>query len=323
LLELEAFSKVLRLIDVANCRRPDVDAALVVPSYIDAQYPFTTHEDKTAPIASLRQAYVAAHEADLPVAFARETDGLPEDVALLIVPSMKQLTSPTWRWLADRARAGATVYVSYFAGVIDVQRGPWYGELSALFGVQHQLRYGLADPIEDDQVSFTFVEAFGNLLAGTVLTFRVGGSRDARTFLPVVADGAITLALDDRGRPALLAHQLGAGQVILCTYPLEYMAASLPAVNPEPTYRLYDALAVAAGIKRDVIVDDPRVLVGALDHEDGRRFIWLASQDAAPLMVKPQFSQPAQLVNLDGSAVPEQLELPPYGVLVVELEVAD
>lgn len=322
LLELEAFSKVLAQIDVTNCVRPDVDAALIVSSYIDSQYPFTTPEDKTAPIAALRQAYVATREADLGVTFVRESDGLPDDASLLIAPSTKQLTSPTWRRLGDLAEAGATVYVSYFAGTHDVQRGPWYGALSALFGVRHELRYGLANPIEDDAVTFTFVEDFGGLPATTTLTFRVGGSVNARSFLPVSPAGATVLAVDQHGRPALLLNRVGQGQVILSTYPIEFMAASLPAVNPEPTYRLYDALAVAAGIVRDVVIDDPRVMVGELDHIDGRRFIWLVSQSDEPVAIKPQLRQSARLVGLDDSERPAQLELPAYGVLVLRLEVA-
>ena len=322
LLELEAFSKLLAAIDVTNCVRPDVDTALIVSSYIDAQYPFTSPEDKTAPIAGLRQAYVATREADLPVAFVRESDGLPDDALLLLAPSIKQLTSPTWRRLGELARAGATVYVSYFAGVRDIQRGPWYGDLSVLFGVRHELRYGLANPIEDDEVTFTFVEDFGGLPATTTLTFGVGGSIDARSFLPVSPAGATVLAVDQHGRPALLLNKVGDGQVVFSTYPIEFMAASLPAVNPEPTYRLYDALASAAGVVRDVVVDDPRVMVGELDHVDGRRFIWLVSQSAEPVWVKPQLPQSLRLVGLDGSTRPDQLELPAYGVLVLRLEVA-
>jgi hypothetical protein len=46
--------------------------------------------------------------------------------------------------------------------------------------------------------------------------------------------------------------------VILCTYPLEYLAAAGHRVNPEPTHRIYDALAVVAGVRRTVTLDDPK-----------------------------------------------------------------
>ena len=65
---------------------------------------------------------------------------------------------------------------------------------------------------------------------------------------------------------------------MLCTYPLEYMASTLPDVNPEATYRLYQALAASAGVRREATVDDPLVFADVLVHEDGRRFQVLVSQ---------------------------------------------
>src|ERR1035438_5703906 len=77
--------------------------------------------------------------------------------------------------------------------------------------------------------------------------------------LPVRPDGAEVIAVDSRGRPALLLRAAGAGSLVLCTYPIEHMAAVTPAVNPEAASVLYDALAVHAGVSRLVTVDDPRV----------------------------------------------------------------
>ena len=47
-----------------------------------------------------------------------------------------------------------TVYLSYFAGSTPNQRGPWLSWLDEIFGVRHLLRYGLVDPIVDDEVVF-------------------------------------------------------------------------------------------------------------------------------------------------------------------------
>ena len=308
---------------MTSCGRPDAAAALVVPSYVEVAYPFIVEQDRTAPIASLRQAYVASREADLPVGFVREVDGLRDDVSLYIVPSFKQLTAPTWRGLVDRARAGATVYVSYFSGDHDVQRGHWYGDLEATFGVRHELRYGLASRIDGDEVTVTFTKDFGSIAEGTELRVRVGGGVEARSFLPVTAQDATVVATDGAGRPVLVQREVGAGRIILCTYPLEYMAAALPAVNPEPTYRIYDALAVIAGIERDVVVDDPRVCVGELTHSGGSRFIWLVSQSPDAVTATPRVRPGLQLRTLDGAATAADHVLPPYGVLVLRLEGAD
>ena len=77
------------------------------PMLQQGTYPFTQPEDATSVFAHTRQAYVAAREADLPVGVAREADGLPDDCALYLLPSAKQLTAPGWRFLTERAAAGA------------------------------------------------------------------------------------------------------------------------------------------------------------------------------------------------------------------------
>ncbi len=318
--ELAKFRAVLDHIDVVNCSRPDASVAVIVPSYLEMRYPFTEPEDQTTPVASLRQAYVAAREADLPVVLARELDGLPADAALLIAPSIKQLTSGTWRRLAQLASGGATVYASYFTGGHDVQRGPWYADLNGLFGVEHQLVYGLANPVADERVTITFVQEFGGIPVGARLTFRVGGSVAARSYLPVNAAEATVVAVDEEGRPALLVNEVGMGRAVLATYAFEHFGAQLAAVNPEPTYRIYSALAVIAGVQRDVLVDDPLVHVGELSHSDGRRFIWLVSQSAEELLVKPQLRDGLRLRAIDRADPLGDICLGRFGVEVLCLE---
>lgn len=316
--ELRDFAAVLGAVDVTRCRRPDSDTALVVSSYLDTLYPFTRAEDRAHVHATARQAFIAARLADAPPAVVRESGGLAAGARLYLVPSVKQLLSPTWYRLEELARAGATVYVSYSPGAHDEQRGPWYAHLNELFGVRHLLAYGLVDPIEDDQVTWTFRRAFGALPAGARLDFRAAGSPSGRVFLPVAPAGAEVLATDARGRPALLRRAAGTGSVILSTYPLEYMASVTPRVNPEATSVLYGALADVAGVGRPVTVDDNRVAVDRLLHEDGRTWVWLVSQTHEPLSIKPAVPQGARLLTLAGAAA-ETVELGPYGVAVCEL----
>ncbi|UCM88487.1 glycoside hydrolase 5 family protein [Streptomyces marincola] len=315
--EVKRFTEVLRAVDAPRLRRADTRIALVVSSFLEKPYPFTQPEDHTSVFAHTRQAYVAAREADLPVGVAREADGLPDDCALYLLPSAKQLTAPGWRHLLARAEAGATVYASYYVGEHHVQRGSWWPKLDETFGVVKQLRYGLTDPIEDDEVRVTFTRDFGGIRAGEELVFPVAGTENSRTYLPVEPNGAEVLATDAHGRPFLLSHARGAGRVVLCTYPVEHMAALTPRVNPEPTWRLYAALAAEAGVAPDVTVDDPRVLVGRMEHEDGRSFVWFVSQHAEPLTVKPRVAD-GTLRDLTGQHFPA-VELFPYGVVVTEL----
>jgi endo-1,4-beta-mannosidase len=277
--EMESFARTLSEVDFEHVRRADTDVALVVSSYLERGYPVTVVEDdRRLVFESLRQAYVAAREADLAPGFTREEDGIADDALLYLLPSTRQLMAPTFRRLGELARGGATVYLSYCSGTHRGNRGPWFPGLDAFFGVRQELRYGLVAPILEDIVSMRFVEDLGYLRTDQVLRFQTGGNEHARAFLPVTPTTAEVLAVDDYGRPCLLRNRVGDGWAVLCTYPLEYMASTQPDVNPEATYRLYQALAAAAGVRREATVDDPLVFADVLVHEDGRRFQVLVSQ---------------------------------------------
>jgi hypothetical protein len=106
--------------------------------------------------------------------------------------------------------------------------------------------------------------------------------------------------------------------MVLSTYPLEYLAAMTPDVNPEPTYRLYAALAAEAGVRVPVRSHDPKIFTDTLVRDDGRRFAWFVSQDDAPRSVVPHLAG-ASLVELDGSGPVARITLGPYGVRVLEV----
>jgi endo-1,4-beta-mannosidase len=322
LAEMKAFARTLRAIDIGRCERGPSDAALVVSSYLDTGYPSTSAGEPGYIHDVLRQAYISARLADLPVALARESSGIGDDARLYLVPSVKQLLAPTWQRLEQLAEGGATVYASYCAGYDATHRGPSYGRLNAMFGVEHQLRAGLADPIEDDQVTFTLGRDFGTLSAGDRLTFRAAGNEHSRSYLPVRPNGAEVLAVDGHGRPALLLRRVGAGSAVLSTYPIEHMAAVTPRVNPEATSAIYDALAAHAGVLRLVTSDDPRIASDVLVRSDGHRFAWLVSQADEPVTVKPGLAAGLRLTHLDGTAADTGVTLPPFGVSVLRLVLA-
>ncbi len=105
------------------------------------------------------------------------------------------------------------------------------------------LRYGLADAVPEDVARWTFSEEFGGLEPGSELEFVVAGSADGRVFLPLEATTAQVMARDSSGRPALLCREVGAGRIVLSTYPLEYFAARTREPDTGSTVRLYSALA--------------------------------------------------------------------------------
>jgi endo-1,4-beta-mannosidase len=320
LAEMAAFAEILRRVGIGDCQRPGSDAALVIPSYMDTVYPFTVEEDRTYLAEVLRQAYVSARLADLPPALTRESTGIGQDARLYLVPSAKQLLAPTWHQLEALAEAGAVVYVSYSPGAHGVHAGPWYARLNGMFGVQHQLGYGAPARSEDEQVTFTLMQDFGTLPQGAQLRFAAAGSGPSRSYLPVRPDGAEVLAVDAQDRPALLVRRAGAGALILCTYPIEYMAAITPGANPDATSTLYNALAIYAGARRPVTVDDPRVAADILVHADGTRFAWLVSHAAEQVTIKPQLSSGSRLCDLDGAPISGPVTLSPFGVGVFAID---
>ncbi|HEX4058749.1 MAG TPA: cellulase family glycosylhydrolase [Galbitalea sp.] len=311
--EMKDFADLLERLDVVHTSRPDAAVAILVSSFLEAQYPFREERDATIVVETTRQAYVASREADLPVVLAREVDGLPEDARVIILPSAKQLLATSWARLRELAEAGAVVYASHYVGEHSNQRGSWWPNVDETFGVQKQSRYGLVEPVVEDVLRARFVAPFGNIAAGETLEFRVGGNENSRSFLPVVATDAEVLAVDERDRPVLLRRRAGKGQLVLSTYPLEYFAAVNREVNPEPTHRIYAALAAEAGVVPDVRVDDPRVLVSELAHDDGTRLIWFVSESNESLTVTPILTSGALY---DGEQVASTVTLAPFGVAV-------
>jgi endo-1,4-beta-mannosidase len=304
---LRDFAPLVHSLAANDWDRVGGDAALVVPEHFERVLPFTEPAYRRDLRDNLLQAYVAAREADLPVELVRERDGLPGSARLYLVPCAKLLTAPGLDRLREVAEAGATVYLSYFAGSTPNQRGPWLTWLDELFGVRHRLRYGLVDPIEDDEVVFQFVDDLGDIAAGTRLTFSVAGEPSARAYLPVHPLGAKVVAVDRHGRPALLSHELGAGRTVLCTYPIEHMAARTPNVNPEDSHRIYSALASAAGVPRPVRVDDPRVLVGRVRSGESETALFVS---CAPVQVA---AEPV-VTGVELGKAADSVVLEPFGV---------
>jgi endo-1,4-beta-mannosidase len=327
LTELKSFGQTLKSIDFANCERADTDTALIVSAYLDNQFPFTSPDTHAHVVKGLQQCYIAARLADLPPKLTRETDGIEPGARLYLAPSVKQFLAPTAAVLESLAEDGATVYVSYSPGDVAWHRGPSYGSMNELFGVKHQLDVGMVNPITDDFVELTFTRAFGGLVRGTTLTFPVAGNEHARAYLPVVPTTAEVIATDAHGRPALLRRQAGRGSLILCTYPLEYMASAVSRVNPDAAVALYSALATHAGVRRLVTVDDPEVTCDVLVHSDGTRYAVIASHADEELTVKPALcgggEQPLTLAlalaPLGETATADWVTLDPFGVKVLKL----
>ena len=295
------------------------DAALVVPSYLDTVYPFTVEQDRTYLADMLRQAYVSARLADLPLALTRESDGIGHDARLYLVPSAKQLLSPTWHELEALAAGGATVYVSYSAGTDSVHAGPWYARLNEMFGVEHQLGYGAPARVEDEKVTLSSPRISGRSPAARSLPSVPPGTERAAAYLPVRPDGAEVVAVDGHDRPALPAapHRRGLDDPVHLSDRAHggRNSGGQPRGDQHALRRAGDP----RGRGRPVTVDDPRVAADVLVHSDGSQFAWLVSHAAEPVTVKPQLASGAQLCTLDGTPASATLALAPFGVRVFRI----
>ena len=319
LAEIARFSRLVADLDETGWEPIAGEVAIVVPEHFERTLVFTTVDYRDDIRDNLLQAYIAAREADLPVTLMRERDGLGDGAKLYLLPSAKMLMAPSAERLVELAEGGATVYLSYFAGSAPSQVGPWMPWLGELFGIRHQLRYGLVDPIEDDEVVFSFVEALGDLAVGDELAFKVAGNKSARAFLPLEPDGATVLALDGHGRPALVRRQVGAGAMVLCAYPTEHMAAR---ARLGSTRKAHGACTPrwpsAAGVDKALTVPDGRVMTGRLRTPAGEVALLINTspdQVEVSLVTAGTASYGRRAAGPDQAL--SQLTLPPYEVEVL------
>jgi len=297
-----------------------LDAAPAGP-YEPAERAWTPERDVKPLVRSWLNSFVLAARAGVAVSFPRERldDVWPEaDLMLLPAPlttttnSLWHVRTSFWDGVGAFLAGGGTAYLSLsadsaipemerFAGCRIVERAP--------AGAGEGLR---------------FVSAWGPFAPGDELPLPPHSERlHGRGVVLDVAAGAEVVALDAAGNPALVRFAAGAGNVVVCAYPVELLLADLADAHgpADPSWGLYAGLADLAGAREEAAADHPELTCGSLRGARGGMLVVTNHGSlpvSAPLRLPAGAASVAE-VRADG-AVPhgaERVELEPHGVLVL------
>ncbi len=266
--EISSFSKFIKGLK-GEFKPSKSNVAIVVPEHFETIFPFMEQSFRSDTAKHMLQAYVSSRLADLNIEMTREKDGFPGEHRLYLLPSTKILTTTGVKHLTERLKVGANLYLSYFGGSTDNQRGPWIPWLEEVFGVKHKLKYGLTETITTEVVKFQFQETLGDIKVGETLEFRAIGTRSSLSYLPVETDkGARVIAVDQNGLPAIVSYSKSQGTAFLCTYPIEHFAANTSNINRNGISKIYRAIAAETRVLPKLYTDDARVSIGTIENTE-------------------------------------------------------
>ncbi len=144
--------------------------------------------------------------------------------------------------LLEKARAyvenGGSIYASLSADAA-------IPEMQALFGAS------LVDHLPTRDVTLKIVAPFGDLKPGETFSFSANAEDVGQWGVRLAVEGGQVIAVDQEGRPALVAHALGRGKTLLLRISIEIYLANQPLAfeSGEQTFRIYKALQAWSGFK--------------------------------------------------------------------------
>ena len=323
---LMTFEEAARSMDLAGIERPRAEVALLVPQeWSRARGDFTGFnlpldstatpyvsvadvtagagtEAKSSLMSALLAAYVMARRAGLSVDLPREFDDW-HAYPLLWLPapltateqSAMHVRTPTWERIHDYVKAGGALFVS-------VSGDAAIPDMAALFGAR------MVDAAPAGEVSLKIVKAFGGLRPGELFKFAASGSGQRLWGVRLELAGGEVIAVDQDGRPALVANRVGAGHVLLAAYPLEtYLGATPSAFDGDAAgvraHRIVQAFAAWAGIVPGIRADRPSVEVASLPGAH-HGYLVLVNHEPSAQSTHISSSLPARSLRALGSASP-------------------
>ena len=204
--------------------------------------------------------FVLARRAGMKADFPREYDDW-QTRPMVLMPSPLTSTdsfivhvhSDFWEKAKQYLSKGGALYASVAADAA-------IPEMESLFGAR------MVDANPKDDITLKVVAPFGELKVGETFHYSVSSATPRSWGAILELKGGTVIAVDQDGRPALVANTVGSGKTLLSAYPLENYLANLPAAfdKPESTYRIYEAFRQWSGVKTLFRSDQPSVEVGAL-----------------------------------------------------------
>jgi hypothetical protein len=149
--------------------------------------------------------------------------------------------------------------------------------MDSLFGAR------IVDRIISEDVTIKFVESFGNLKPGDTFHYIVPSATiQSWGVLLQVSTGKV-IAVDQEGRPSLVANSIGSGKTLLSAYPIEHYLAVVSGAfdKPENTHAIYEAFRVWTGAKPAFRSNHPEVEVSVLNG-DHRAYVVLVNHSSQP-----------------------------------------
>jgi len=236
------------------------------------------HGDENARLTSVwLSSYILARRAGLSVAMPREYGDWARHPLLLLPSPLTSTSSPLIHMHADFWQK-AKAYVEQ-GGILyaNLSGDAAIPEMASLFGAR------LVDHLPVREVTLKIVAPFGNLKPGDTFSFPAAAEAPEQWAATLeVTDGTV-IAVDQDGRPALVAHSLGKGKTLLGAYPIELYLANQPSVfeGHDATHRLYQALVAWSGLRRMLWTDNPSVEAAALNSSDATHGVLVLTNHSA------------------------------------------
>lgn len=347
----EEFEEIVNRLNLNGVAPAPAEAALIVPNEWSKPYGDDSHFGLTGPavvpytstdeggaVAGQRlpdfseenlwltrswlSSFVLARQAGLKADFPREYSDWHNRLVLLMPSPLTSTGSflvhvhtDFWEKARQYVAEGGALYAS-LSGDAAIP------EMESLFGAR------LVDHSPVSEVTLKVVTPWGGLNPGDTFHYSAAADNPRQWAATLTPHGGTVIAVDQNGRPALVANRLGKGKTLLCAYPLESYLANLPAAfdHEENTYRVYQAFRDWAGVQPRFRTNQASVEAESLDAPD-HGYVVVVNHSAKPqqttvisaLPVKsvqriaPNGEQP---ISLHGSQW--DLDLQPYGAAVFE-----